>query len=73
MAAKPVPDKWIGKDIYLDLAGDEGFIDKNGDVIGLPLKEVSDRGILVQQRYEDTEAPTFYPWISIRRIVGPDD
>lgn len=73
MAAKHAPDRWIDQEIYLDLGGDEGYIDKDGTPIGLTLKEVSDRGILVRQRYEDIEAPTFYPWRSIKKIIGPDE
>jgi len=72
MVASRAPDKWIGKKIYLDLGEDEGFIDEKSKPVGLTLEEVSHRGILALQPHEDIMAPTFYPWRSIRRIIGPD-
>ena len=69
MEAKQAPDCWKDSEVFLDLGGEEGFVDDECKPLPLQLTDVSDRGVVVEQKYGGVSAPTFYPWHAISKIV----
>lgn len=65
-------DSWKEHKVFLDLGGDDGFVDNEDGVVALKLIDADARGIIVAQPYgenKDERHDTFYPWSSIRKIV----
>jgi hypothetical protein len=65
---KSAPEAWIGRDVVLGVGA-------SGARVSGELREVGDRGVVLQYGAEHGRAPgyVFYPWSNVQAIQLPDE